>query len=104
MSEDKPQDYKKRLSQELTNSFLFREDPGMWTGSELGMPGDLQDMIRAADQGYDGLYSGGPPSVHSGHTAPTPRPYMNPGQGLWLLFILIPYCMPLKAYALQLTR
>ncbi|CAG0879006.1 unnamed protein product [Darwinula stevensoni] len=82
MSEDKPQDYKKRLSQELTNSFLFREDPGMWTGSELGMPGDLQDMIRAADQGYDGLYSGGPPSVHSGHTAPTPRPYLNATQGL----------------------
>lgn len=31
MSEDKPQDYKKRLSVELTNS-LFRDDAGPWTG------------------------------------------------------------------------
>ena len=38
MSEDKPQDYKKRLSQELTNSILFREDPsggGAYWGGEL---------------------------------------------------------------------
>lgn len=41
MSEDKPQDYKKRLSMELTNS-LFREDQNLWAGGELGMPPDLQ--------------------------------------------------------------
>lgn len=41
MSEDKPQDYKKRLSMELTNS-LFREDQNMWAGGDLGMGPDLQ--------------------------------------------------------------
>lgn len=40
MSEDKPQDYKKRLSMELTNS-LFREDQNLWNG-DLGMAPDLQ--------------------------------------------------------------
>ena len=40
MSEDKPQDYKKRLSLELTNS-LFREDTGVWNG-DYGMGPDLQ--------------------------------------------------------------
>lgn len=39
MSEDKPQDYKKRLSMELTNS-LFRED-NLWN-ADLGMGPDLQ--------------------------------------------------------------
>jgi hypothetical protein len=36
MSEGKPQDYKKRLSQELTNSVLFRDDPsgGAYWGGE----------------------------------------------------------------------
>lgn len=41
MSEDKPQDYKKRLSMELTNS-LFREDQNMWNGGDLSMGADLQ--------------------------------------------------------------
>lgn len=41
MSEDKPQDYKKRLSMELTNS-LFREDHQMWNGDLPLMPPDLQ--------------------------------------------------------------
>jgi hypothetical protein len=41
MSEDKPQDYKKRLSMELTNS-LFREDQNLWNGGDLGMGPDLQ--------------------------------------------------------------
>ncbi|XP_024082640.1 armadillo segment polarity protein-like isoform X2 [Cimex lectularius] len=63
MSEDKPQDYKKRLSMELTNS-LFREDPNLWNG-DLNMPPDLQDML--AEQSYDGMYTHGPPSVHSSH-------------------------------------
>ena len=39
MSEDKPQDYKKRLSMELTNS-LFREE-NLWN-PDLGMEPDLQ--------------------------------------------------------------
>ncbi|XP_037078008.1 armadillo segment polarity protein-like isoform X2 [Pollicipes pollicipes] len=65
MSEDKPQDYKKRLSMELTNS-LIRDDGGMWNGGDLGMPPDLQDML-AQEQGYDGLYGPGTPSVRSGH-------------------------------------
>jgi len=42
MSEDKPPDFKKRLSMELTNS-LFREDQGVWPpGGDLGMGPDLQ--------------------------------------------------------------
>lgn len=40
LSEDKPHDYKKRLSMELTNS-LFREDPQMWP-NDLAMQPDLQ--------------------------------------------------------------
>lgn len=42
MSEDKPQDYKKRLSMELTNS-LFREE-NLWN-ADLGMGPDLQVQI-----------------------------------------------------------
>ena len=41
MSEDKPQDYKKRLSMELTNS-LFREDHHLLNGDLPLMPPDLQ--------------------------------------------------------------
>lgn len=42
MSEDKPQDYKKRLSMELTNS-LMREDANMWNSPDFGIMGpDLQ--------------------------------------------------------------
>lgn len=40
MSEDKPHDYKKRLSMELTNS-LFRDDHQMWP-NDLAMQPDLQ--------------------------------------------------------------
>lgn len=65
MSEDKPQDYKKRLSMELTNS-LFRDDQNLWNGGDLGMGPDLQDML-GPDQGYDAMYGQGPPSVHSSH-------------------------------------
>lgn len=45
MSEDKPQDYRKRLSIELTNS-LLREDNNIWN-NDLGMGPDLQvsDLI-----------------------------------------------------------
>lgn len=42
MSEDKPQDYKKRLSMELTNS-LFREE-NLWN-PDLSMGADLQVKI-----------------------------------------------------------
>lgn len=41
MSEDKPQEYKKRLSMELTNS-LLREDANVWTNADFGMGPDLQ--------------------------------------------------------------
>ncbi|XP_037283043.1 armadillo [Rhipicephalus microplus] len=56
MSEDKPQDYKKRLSMELTNS-LFREDAGPWGGTG-------PDMDMNLDAYHEQMYSGsqGPPS------------------------------------------
>jgi len=41
MSEDKPNDYKKRLSAELSNS-LCREDQNTWPPNDLGMGPDLQ--------------------------------------------------------------
>nr|UCC70943.1 armadillo segment polarity protein [Cyrtorhinus lividipennis] len=63
MSEDKPQDYKKRLSVELTNS-LLREDQNLWNG-DMEMAPELQDML--GEQSYDGMYTHGPPSVHSSH-------------------------------------
>ncbi|XP_046679873.1 armadillo segment polarity protein isoform X2 [Homalodisca vitripennis] len=80
MSEDKPQDYKKRLSMELTNS-LFREDQNLWAGGDLGMGPDLQDML-APDQGYDAMYTTGPPSVHSSHGG---RPFPQTGYDQVLL-------------------
>ena len=69
MSEDKPQDYKKRLSMELTNS-LFREDGSMWQGDLAAMPPDLQDFIAPPEGHYDPMYGQGPPSVHGGHAGP----------------------------------
>jgi len=63
MSEDKPHDYKKRLSMELTSS-LIRDDAGLWNGSDLNMPPDLQDML-AQEQAYDGMY--GSQGGRSGH-------------------------------------
>lgn len=41
MSEDKPSDYKKRLSMELTNS-LFREDNNLWANGDMVLGPDLQ--------------------------------------------------------------
>lgn len=44
MSEDKPQDYKKRISMELTNS--LREDTNMWNNPDFGIMGpDLQVIL-----------------------------------------------------------
>ncbi|CAN7990939.1 unnamed protein product, partial [Ixodes hexagonus] len=56
MSEDKPQDYKKRLSMELTNS-LFREDAGPWGGTGT-------DMDMNLDAYHEQMYPGnqGPPN------------------------------------------
>lgn len=65
MNEDKPQEYKKRLSTEVTNS-LLRENTNLWSNTDFGMDSDLQDML-GPDQGYDGMYGQGPPSVHSSH-------------------------------------
>ena len=45
MSEDKPQEYKKRLSMELTNS-LFLDEQNVWSGGDLAtMSPDLQVFI-----------------------------------------------------------
>jgi hypothetical protein len=55
MSEDKPQDYKKRLSMELTNS-LFREDQNMWNGGDMGIGPDLQVTKKAVNGFRDFLY------------------------------------------------
>lgn len=78
MSEDKPQDYKKRLSLELTNS-LLREEGGVWGGDLSQMPPDMQEFIAQPEGGYDPMYVQGPPSVHSaGH----PPPQSYPGKRL----------------------
>lgn len=46
MSEDKPQDYKKRLSIELTNSLSLRDENNLWANNDLGMGPDFQVFIR----------------------------------------------------------
>ncbi|XP_022248931.1 catenin beta-like [Limulus polyphemus] len=63
MSEDKPQDYKKRLSMELTNS-IFREESAPWGGTAADM--DI-NMLGPDEAYHDQIYQGsqGPPSVHS---------------------------------------
>lgn len=74
MSEDKPQDYKKRLSLELTNS-LLRDDGGVWGGDLSQMPPDMQEFMAPPEGGYDPMYGQGPPSVHStGHAPPQNYP------------------------------
>uniref|UniRef100_H2TLQ2 Catenin beta-1-like n=1 Tax=Takifugu rubripes TaxID=31033 RepID=H2TLQ2_TAKRU len=60
MSEDKPQDYKKRLSVELTSS-LFRTEPMAWNEDSL-----LDPMMEGADYHADAL----PDLGH--HTDPLP--------------------------------
>lgn len=64
MSEDKPQDYKKRLSVELTSS-LFRGEQVPW-----GEPPGLDDMdssqLLPEEQGFRGYQGSGPGSVPSG--------------------------------------
>lgn len=47
MSDDKPQDYKKRLSVELTNS-LLREDTNLWSSADFNIGPDLQ--VRRENQ------------------------------------------------------
>ncbi|XP_014244093.1 armadillo segment polarity protein-like isoform X2 [Cimex lectularius] len=69
MSEDKPQDYKKRLSMELTNSLCTGN---LWNTGDLSMPPDLQDML--SEDSYDGLYTNTAPSVQSSHGRTTPLP------------------------------
>lgn len=76
MSEDKPHDYKKRLSMELQTSTLFREEGGNW-----GVPpGTDMDMALLAEDPYhvDPYQQGssqGPPSVHSASSRH--NPYQN---------------------------
>ena len=66
MSEDKPQDYKKRLSVELTSS-LFRGDQVPW-GDPPGLDdmGMLQEDQYRPDQMYGGPGPHGQGSMHSG--------------------------------------
>jgi len=69
MSEDKPPEYKKRLSMELTNSLFDRES--MWGHEMGGPPPDFQDML-GPDQVFDthSVFSGpNPPSVPSHYKA-----------------------------------
>lgn len=47
MSEDKPQEFKKRLSMELQSSTLFREEGNNW-----GPPGTDMDMALLAEDPY----------------------------------------------------
>uniref|UniRef100_A0A8C1TJ93 Catenin, beta 2 n=1 Tax=Cyprinus carpio TaxID=7962 RepID=A0A8C1TJ93_CYPCA len=61
MSEDKPQDYKKRLSVELTSS-LFRTEPMAWNetgdlGLDIGAPGEPLGY-RPDDPSYRSFHSG----------------------------------------------
>lgn len=53
MSEDKPQDYKKRLSMELTNS-LFREDNNLWANGDMVLGPDLQ-VSHGCDLGVENV-------------------------------------------------
>uniref|UniRef100_A0A671X297 Catenin (cadherin-associated protein), beta 1 n=1 Tax=Sparus aurata TaxID=8175 RepID=A0A671X297_SPAAU len=62
MSEDKPQDYKKRLSVELTSS-LFRTEPMAWNetgdlGLDIGAQGEPLGY-RQEDPSYRSFHSGG---------------------------------------------
>uniref|UniRef100_A0A672FNQ4 Catenin beta 1 n=1 Tax=Salarias fasciatus TaxID=181472 RepID=A0A672FNQ4_SALFA len=62
MSEDKPQDYKKRLSVELTSS-LFRTEPMAWNetgdlGLDIGAQGEPLGY-RPEDPSYRSFHSGG---------------------------------------------
>ncbi|XP_013379954.1 catenin beta isoform X2 [Lingula anatina] len=71
MSEDKPQDYKKRLSVELTSS-LFRGDPMAWNEGpggpgfeDVGMLGVDEPQYRDS-MGYPPAHHGSQGSIHSG--------------------------------------
>merc|ERR1719226_194396 len=71
MSEDKGEEYSKRLSQELKSSLYQRGQDGLgWDGGHM-TPGDLQEVLGNAG---DPVYGQGPPSVASG-----PRTYTHPG-------------------------
>ena len=84
MSQDKSQDYKKRLSMELTNS-LFREDGGQWGATNADMD---MGMLAADDAFQDPIYHGsqGPPSVHS--TGSRHNPYHNTHHTIHRYYIL----------------
>lgn len=78
MSEDKPQDYRKRLSTELTNS-LFRDDSTVWgpVGGEMDM--SLMTIEEPAFQGP--LYRHEGQGQSSGHSTLN-RSAIYPGGGL----------------------
>jgi catenin beta 1 len=67
MSEDKPPDYKKRLSMELTNSLFDRES--MWGHDPMGGgPPDFQDML-SPDHVFDTpmIYGSNQPTLSRGY-------------------------------------
>ncbi|XP_032802467.1 catenin beta-1-like isoform X1 [Petromyzon marinus] len=72
MSEDKPQDFKKRLSVELTHS-LFRDDPAAWNEGGV-MGGDVMHPVDAGGYHQSDMYGShgsllqpGGPMQHSGY-------------------------------------
>ena len=71
MSHDKPEEYRKRLSLELQQSLLYRDDAASnWEATAAEM-----DLAMIADDPY-GYHagSGGPPSIHSSSSR---NPYQN---------------------------
>lgn len=74
MSQEKPPEYRKRLSNELTQTFAFREEP--WTSTAADM--DLANLMTGEDPYHDQMFHGssnGPPSVHS--VSSRHNPYSN---------------------------
>jgi catenin beta 1 len=63
MSEDKPQEYRKRLSVELTNSLQYRPDQmgGGWDSQDGQAPPSFHDSMLGVG---DAMFNYGPPSQH----------------------------------------
>ncbi|CAL4154381.1 unnamed protein product [Meganyctiphanes norvegica] len=95
MSEDKSQDYRKRLSVELTNT-LFREDGFIWYGDAANNPKGSQDTLSPCEGQYGqlpgssvrqnghmgssirGSQASIPASIY-GHIGPREHPVGHPG-------------------------
>ena len=80
MSSDKPPEYRKRLSVELTQSlcFLGREESANWQpGTEMDLTGLMADDPYGQEQMFLGS-SAGPPSIHSSSSRPNPYHTYDP--------------------------